>query len=89
VFCDVSELTPYGWKAKWAPVVEAHRTSIVERLVRKRRRTLPAGVELGEKGIEVGIEESEVLRHRSVHRQASVDQMGWPDSSSGYSLRRI
>jgi len=32
---DVSELTPYGWKARWAPVVEAHRASIVERLMRK------------------------------------------------------
>jgi len=30
----VSQLTPYGWKAKWAPVVEAHRASIVERLMR-------------------------------------------------------
>lgn len=30
---DVSELTPYGWKAKWAPVVEAHRASIVERIM--------------------------------------------------------
>ena len=30
---DVKELTPYGWKAKWAPVVEAHRASILERLI--------------------------------------------------------
>ncbi len=30
---DVSELTPYGWKKKWAPVVEAHRASILERLM--------------------------------------------------------
>lgn len=30
---DVSELTPYGWKAKWAPVVQAHRASILERFV--------------------------------------------------------
>ena len=22
---DVNELTPYGWKAKWAPVVKTHR----------------------------------------------------------------
>jgi hypothetical protein len=29
---DVRELTPYGWKAKWAPVVEAHRASILEKL---------------------------------------------------------
>jgi hypothetical protein len=29
---DVRELTPYGWKARWAPVVEAHRASILERL---------------------------------------------------------
>jgi transposase len=32
---DVRELTPYGWKAKWAPVVEAHRASILERLLAK------------------------------------------------------
>lgn len=32
---DVRELTPYGWKARWAPVVEAHRASIVERLLAK------------------------------------------------------
>lgn len=32
---DVRELTPYGWKAKWAPVVEAHRASILERLALK------------------------------------------------------
>ncbi|NUP97774.1 MAG: transposase domain-containing protein, partial [Planctomycetaceae bacterium] len=32
---DVRELTPYGWKAKWAPVVQAHRASIVERLLAK------------------------------------------------------
>ncbi len=30
---DVKELTPYGWKAKWAPVVEAHRASILERMI--------------------------------------------------------
>lgn len=30
---DVSELTPYGWKKKWAPVVEHHRASIIERLM--------------------------------------------------------
>lgn len=30
---DVKELTPYGWKAKWAPVVEAHRASILERML--------------------------------------------------------
>jgi transposase len=30
---DVKELTPYGWKAKWAPIVEAHRASILERLI--------------------------------------------------------
>jgi transposase len=29
---DVRELTPYGWKAKWAPVVEAHRASVLERM---------------------------------------------------------
>jgi hypothetical protein len=29
---DVRELTPYGWKAKWAKVVEDHRASIIERL---------------------------------------------------------
>jgi transposase len=32
---DVAELTPYGWKARWAPVVEAHRASILERLALK------------------------------------------------------
>jgi hypothetical protein len=32
---DVRELTPYGWKAKWAPVVDAHRASILERLALK------------------------------------------------------
>jgi len=32
---DVRELTPYGWKQRWAPLVEAHRASIVERLMRK------------------------------------------------------
>ncbi len=32
---DVRELTPYGWKAKWAPVVEEHRASILERLAPK------------------------------------------------------
>jgi transposase len=31
---DVKELTPYGWKAKWKQVVEAHRASVVERLVK-------------------------------------------------------
>lgn len=31
---DVKELTPYGWKANWKPVVEAHRASIVERLMK-------------------------------------------------------
>lgn len=30
---DVRELTPYGWKAKWAPVVANHRVSVLERLV--------------------------------------------------------
>jgi len=30
---DVRELTPYGWKAKWAPVVMAHQASVVERLM--------------------------------------------------------
>ncbi len=29
---DVRELTPYGWKAKWAKVVEDHRASILERV---------------------------------------------------------
>jgi len=32
---DVSELTVYEWKAKWAPAVDAHRASILERLVLK------------------------------------------------------
>jgi hypothetical protein len=32
---DVRELTPYGWKEKWKPVVEAHRASIIERLALK------------------------------------------------------
>jgi hypothetical protein len=32
---DVHELTPYGWKQRWALLVEAHRASIVERLMRK------------------------------------------------------
>jgi transposase len=32
---DVRELTPYGWKAKWAKVVEDHRASILERLAAK------------------------------------------------------
>jgi len=32
---DVRELTPYGWKSKWAPVVDAHRASILERLALK------------------------------------------------------
>ncbi|MBK7641783.1 MAG: transposase [Planctomycetes bacterium] len=35
---DVRELTPYGWKQKWAPVVEAHRASIIERLALKIAR---------------------------------------------------
>jgi hypothetical protein len=30
---DVRELTPYGWKAKWAPVVQARRDSVLERLL--------------------------------------------------------
>ena len=30
---DVCELTPYGWKGKWAPVVKNHRASILERFV--------------------------------------------------------
>jgi transposase len=29
---DVTELTPYGWKARWKSVVEDHRASILERL---------------------------------------------------------
>jgi hypothetical protein len=29
---DVRELTPYGWKERWAKVVEDHRASILERL---------------------------------------------------------
>ena len=29
---------------------------------------------------EVGLGGIEVLMHRRVHRQASVNQMGWPDS---------
>ncbi len=29
---DVRDLTPYGWKARWQPVVEDHRASILERL---------------------------------------------------------
>lgn len=32
---DVHELTPHGLKQRWAPLVEAHRASIVERLLRK------------------------------------------------------
>lgn len=32
---DVRELTPYGWKQKWLPVVEAHRASILERMALK------------------------------------------------------
>ncbi len=32
---DVRELTPHDWKAKWAPIVEAHRASIVERVLAK------------------------------------------------------
>jgi transposase len=35
---DVRELTPYGWKQKWASVVEAHRASIIERLALKIAR---------------------------------------------------
>ncbi len=31
---DVRELTPYGWKAKWAKVVEDHRASILERIAK-------------------------------------------------------
>jgi hypothetical protein len=31
----MNELTPAGWKAKCGPVVEAHRASIVKRLMRK------------------------------------------------------
>lgn len=34
LLANVSE-TPYGWKAKWAPVVDAHRTSILELLALK------------------------------------------------------
>ncbi len=30
---DVRELTPYGWKERWAKVVEDHRASILERLL--------------------------------------------------------
>lgn len=30
---DPAELTPYAWKAKWKPVVEAHRASIIERML--------------------------------------------------------
>ena len=30
---DVRDLTPYGWKQRWAPVVAAHRASIIERLL--------------------------------------------------------
>jgi hypothetical protein len=30
--CDVRELTPYGWKARWQKVVEDHRASILERI---------------------------------------------------------
>jgi hypothetical protein len=32
---DVRELTSYGWKRRWASLVEAHRAGIVERLMRK------------------------------------------------------
>lgn len=32
---DVRELTPHGWKQRWAPLAEAHRASIVERVTRK------------------------------------------------------
>lgn len=35
---DVRELTPYGWKARWAPVVESHRAGILERLAPELRR---------------------------------------------------
>lgn len=31
---DVRELTPYGWKKKWMPVVENHRASILERIAK-------------------------------------------------------
>ena len=31
---DVRELTPYGWKQKWMPVVENHRASILERVAK-------------------------------------------------------
>lgn len=33
---DVRELTPYGWKRRWLPVVEDHRASILERLALKK-----------------------------------------------------
>jgi hypothetical protein len=33
----------------------------------------------------VGLEEVEVLMHRSVHHQASVDQMGWHTYHGGAS----
>lgn len=29
---DVRTLTPYGWKARWQPIVQDHRASILERL---------------------------------------------------------
>jgi hypothetical protein len=32
---DVRELTPYGWKRRWAPLALAHRAGSVERLLRK------------------------------------------------------
>jgi hypothetical protein len=30
---DVTELTPYAWKQRWAPVLAEHRASILERLL--------------------------------------------------------
>jgi hypothetical protein len=30
---DIAELTPYGWKQRWAPVVADHRASLVERML--------------------------------------------------------
>ena len=32
---DVATLTPYGWKERWAKVVEDHRDSILERMLAK------------------------------------------------------
>lgn len=32
---DVRELTPYGWKEKWLPLVQAHRASILERIAQQ------------------------------------------------------